>query len=282
MSFDTARRQSGVGVALLKRLIVYVDQIQKDEVAQLTDTTPAQLARALKFWHGLCNLKAAATTLHVLPIQVKALISRGVLRSVKLGTALRYVYLEDLDTLTAAVSNLPRVENSAGYLPIKQYCREKGIGLVRMIQLWQIGEAEDLVQSGEVQGLQSIYVPYEAGAVRTRQKLTDDLTPAETARYLRIGVRSIRALRNAGILRQIARRNPDTNHRHSVITQDSIRAFERQYLTLGQIAEGAKATPIHMARKMDRAEIPVIEETACFVRVYRRVSLPAELRGRQA
>lgn len=281
MSFDTARIQSGVGVALLKRLIAHVDQLQEGEAAQLTETTPDQLARALKFWSGLCNLTAAAAALKVRPVQVKALINRGLLRSIKFGTALRYVYLEDLDRLTAAVSELPKVDNSKGYLPISQYCRENGIGLVRIIQLWQNGELEKLVRSGGGEGMRSIHVPCKEGSVRTQQDLLGDLTPEETARYLQIGISSVRALRNAGFLKQIVRQNPDTNHHHAVITQDSIRAFETCYLTLGQIAEGAKIAPIHMARKLDRAEIPAVEETECFVRVYRRDLLPAELSGRQ-
>lgn len=281
MSFDTARKQTGLGVALLKRLIGHVEGFSEAETTALAETTPGQLDRALKFWSGLCNLTAAAAALQVRPVQVKTLIDCGLLRSIKFGTALRYVYLEDLDRLTAAVSELPKVDNSKGYLPISQYCRENGIGLVRIIQLWQNGELEELVRSGGGGGLRSIHVPCKAGSVRTQQDLLGDLTPAETARYLQIGISSVRALRNAGFLQQIVRQNPDTNHHHAVITQDSIRAFETRYLTLGQIAEGAKIAPIHMARKLDRAEIPAVEETACFVRVYRRDLLPAELSGRQ-
>ncbi len=82
MSFDTARTQTGFGGAFLKRLIGHVEGFSKAEITALTETTPDQLDRALKFWSGLCNLTAAAAALQVRPVQVKTLIDCGLLRSI--------------------------------------------------------------------------------------------------------------------------------------------------------------------------------------------------------
>ena len=63
MSFETARKQTGLGVALLKRLIGHVDDLSEAQATALMETTPDQLDRAMRFWGGLRNLKSTAATL---------------------------------------------------------------------------------------------------------------------------------------------------------------------------------------------------------------------------
>lgn len=63
----------------------------------------------------------------------------------------------------------------------------------------------------------------------------------------------------AGLLQQIRKRNADTNFLHSCIARTSIRAFERDYITLGQIAERNGIAPMHLARRLDHDGVPVLE-----------------------
>ena len=276
MSFDTARRQTGLGVALLKRLIGHVNGLSDKETEALTETTPEQLDRAIDFWGGLRNLKSTGATLNVLPTQVKGLIDKGVLRSIRFGTALRYVYAEDVDLILAEVAALPEVPSVGNYLPLRDHCRNHRIGLVRLITLWRAGKVEGLARVAEVTGLQAILVPQEVDVdARDVPLAPRDLTPLEAAAYLKIGVGAIRALRDAGYLGQAKCVNADTNHRHTLITRSSIRDFEARFLTLGQLAKASKVAPIHLARRLDREGVPTVSCGGRNVRAYERSQVAA-------
>ncbi|QRF67793.1 TniQ family protein [Ponticoccus alexandrii] len=276
MSFDTARRQTGLGVALLKRLIGHVDGLSDTETEALTETTPEQLDRAIEFWGGLRNLKSTAAALNVLPTQVKGLIDKGVLRSIRFGTALRYVYAEEVDLLLADVAALPEAHGVGTYLMLRDHCRNHRIGLVRLITLWRDGKIEGLARVADVTGLQAILVPQEVDVgARDVPLAPGDLTPLEAAAYLKIGVGAIRALRDAGYLGHANCVNADTNHRHTLITRSSIRDFEARFLTLGQLATASKVAPIHLARRLDREGVPTVSCGGRHVRAYERSQFAA-------
>ncbi len=271
ISFESAREQSGLGVEFLKRLIGHVDNLSEAQAAALTETTPDQLSRATDFWGGLRNLKSTAAALNVLPAQVKGLIEQGILRSIRFGTALRYAYAEDVDRLLADVAALPELTDVGAFLPLRDHCRNHRIGLVRIITLWQEGKIGGFSRSADVTGLQAIRVPQDVDVgARDNPIATRDLTPLEAAAYLKIGVGAIRALRDAGYLGHAKRLNPDTNHRHSLITKSSIREFEARFLTLGQLATSAQVAPIHLARQLDREGVPTVTCRGRHVRAYER------------
>ncbi|WP_417247473.1 TniQ family protein [Celeribacter sp.] len=271
ISFETAREQSGLSVGFLKRLIRHVDNLSEAQSSALTETTPDQLSRATGFWRGLQNLKSTAVALNVHPTQVKGLIEKGILRSIRFGTALRYVFTEDVDRLLAEAAALPELPDVGAFLPLRDHCQNQRIGLVRLITLWREGKVGGFVRGAGAIGLQAIYVPQDVDVgVRDTPTATRDLTPLEAAAYLKIGVGAIRALRDAGYLGHAKRLNADTNHRHSLITQSSIREFETRFLTLGQLATSARVAPIHLARRLDREGVPTVTCRGRHVRVYER------------
>ncbi|MBQ2262454.1 MAG: TniQ family protein [Loktanella sp.] len=271
MSFETAREQSGLSVGFLKRLIRHIDNLSEAQSTALTETTPDQLSRAIVFWGGLRNLKSTAIALNVHPTQVKGLIEKGILRSIRFGTALRYVFIEDVDRLLAKAAALPELPDVGVFLPLRDHCQNQRIGLVRIITLWQEGKVGGFVRGADAIGLQAIYVPQDVDVgVRDTPTAMRDLTPLEAASYLKIGVGAIRALRDAGYLGHAKRLNADTNHRHSLITQSSIREFEARFLTLGQLATSARVAPIHLARRLDREGVPTVTCRGRHVRAYER------------
>ncbi|MFP7675807.1 TniQ family protein [Marivita sp. S0852] len=271
ISFETAREQSGLGVGFLKRQIAHVDNLSEAQSAALTETTPDQLSRAINFWGGLRNLKSAAVALNVRPTQVKGLIEKGILRSTRFGTALRYVFAEDVGRLLSEAAALPELPDVGAFLPLRDHCRNHRIGLVRLITHWQEGKVGGFARSADVTGLQAISVPQDVDVgARDTPIATRDLTPLEAAAYLKIGVGAIRALRDAGYLGHAKRLNADTNHRHSLITGSSIRAFEARFVTLGQLATSAQVAPMHLARQLDREGAPTVTCGGRHVRAYER------------
>ncbi|WP_281823948.1 TniQ family protein [Jannaschia rubra] len=271
MSFETAREQSGLSVGFLKRLVRHVDNLSKAQSAALTETTPDQLSRAIDFWGGLRNLKYTAVALNVRPAQVKGLIEKGILRSTRFGTALRYVFAEDVGRLLADTAALPELPDVGAFLPLRDHCRNHRIGLVRLITHWQEGKVGGFARGTGAIGLQAIHVPQDVDVgARDTPIATRDLTPLEAAAYLKIGVGAIRALRDAGYLDHTKLLNVDTNHRHSLITKSSIREFEARFLTLGQLAASARVAPIHLARQLDSHGVPTVICGRRHVRAYER------------
>ena len=64
--------------------------------------------------------------------------------------------------------------------------------------------------------------------------------------------------------------NPETNRLRSFISRESIRKFERDYITLGRLADRQGVAAIHLAQKFDRAGVETINISTGFVRVYDR------------
>lgn len=100
---------------------------------------------------------------------------------------------------------------------------------------------------------------------------------AEAARYLRISLSAVRTLRDVGILRQVRKRNADTNFRKGYICSEILRSFERDHVTLGQLAELNAVAPMHLARRLDRDGIPALDTPRGMIRVYHQEMLPTDL-----
>lgn len=107
--------------------------------------------------------------------------------------------------------------------------------------------------------------------------LARDLTLRETANYLKISVISIRKIRDASLLSQIRKRNPETMHQRNYISKSSIGQFEERFIPLGQMARDTGREARHLARVLDRDEISPTDLIDGEVRVYERRNLPTAI-----
>jgi len=191
--------------------------------------------------------------LGILPHHIKSLQNRGVFRVIRITSTLRYLLREEVEVLLAKIDSLPVDLNGGQVVPISEFCRDKGIHLARLIDLWLSGEIETGFYRGDGVGFQAIKVDWNLLYDRPTVALDQNLKLPDAARYLKICIKSIRRLRDSGYLDEVQHRNPDTNHLKRYITQSSIRELEDRYLTLGQIAAEHRLAPMHLARKLDRA-----------------------------
>ena len=169
-----------------------------------------------------------------------------------------------------AIEELPPVSAEGGFLPVRAFCRRDGIALPKVIKAFCERTLSGDVRRGQGPGLHALHIEFDAMKSERDISLSQDITLPEAATYLRINIISIRKLRDAGYLKQIQKRNPDTNHVKSYLTLESIRAFERRWITLGQMAEVEGSEPYHLARKLDRDGAVPISCFTGFVRVYER------------
>lgn len=270
ITFDEARRRSGLGVGFLKRLLGHLDGVGSEDALLRNELTVQDLHRVRTFRANLCNLTEASDLLGVQLEQVKALIRLGILDQLKFGTALRYLPRQDVEKLLAGIDALPLHSPRCHTMPIKIFCYSRSIALARVIKAWQDGELHGLLSRGEGQGLQTLRVDPDAFCDRTEVSLVRDLSLADTARYLRISVVAVRKMRDAGILRRVIKQNSDTNFRKGFVTRASIEAFAAQYVTLGQMAVQIGVAPIHLARRLDYDGIDLLEVHGAMVRAYER------------
>lgn len=270
LTINDARKRSGFGAVFLKQLLGHLDGISEEAALKRTDVHVDEIKRAKSYWRTLINLKRAASDLGIHAQQVKALQNRCVLSTVKITSSKRYLKRVEIDDLLKRVSELPRSLSEKSVLPIKEFCRAKGVQLTRVIDLWIRGDLDGKVCRGEGIGLQAIEVDWDALCEKPGIQLDRDLKLPEAASYLQISVISIRHLRDHGYLLQIQHRNPDTNHLRSYISKRSIQAFERTYITLGQMASRQKVASIHLARQLDRDCVQPISCGNELVRVYDR------------
>lgn len=273
LTMQEARKRSGFGAVFLKHLLGHMQGVSEEEALRRTDVHVKEIERAKAFWDTLMNLNEAAALLNILPQQVKALQNRNVLSAVRITSSLRYLLRAEVLELLAKINALPVSLPEKSVLPLKEFCRTKGTHLARVIKLWEQGELEGKVCRGDGDGLQAIEVDLDAFCDKAMVQLDRDLTLPETASYLKISVISIRHLRDHGYLTQIQRRNPDTNHLKNYLSQSSIQEFERNYITLGQMASRQKVASIHLARQLDRDDIHPIICGKEQVRVYDRKSI---------
>ena len=267
-TLEEARKQSGLSVIFLKKLIGHMNGVSEKEALTLSVVHVKDIAKAKSYREKLTNLKDAAGQLGVTVHQVKALQDHNVLTTVKLTSALRYVLRDEVENLVSQIELLPEAPPGASVVPLKEYCRANGVHFARVIDQSLRNEMDGKLFRGEGEGLSAIEVGWKAQCGGVRVSLTKDLTVREAARYLQIKVTSIRNLRDNGYLTQVQRRNPDTNHLKQYISKASLRAFEKRYVTLGQMASHQKVEPYHLARALDREGIDPISCGKALVRAY--------------
>lgn len=277
ITFGEARTRAKLGTAFLKRLFAHVTGIPLDEAGSLSEITVADLDRVLDFWSGLCNLQVAAQELRIQPLQVKALIELGVLSALRFGSALRYLHRAEVADLLRAVETLPATDGRSGFMPMKTFSTSHKIGIARIIAAWRRSELQGQIARGEGKGLQALCLHPDASCRKALAPHHGDPNLAEAARYLRISLSAVRTLRDVGILRQVRKRNADTNFRQGYISSESLRSFERNHVTLGQLAERNAVAPMHLARRLDRDGIPALDTPRGMVRVYHQEMLPTDL-----
>lgn len=279
--FNEARKRTRLGVSFLKRLQAHLKGHSPDEAKNMTEITLHDLERIVDFWRGLCNLQDAAQRLGILAVQVKALIRMGVFEQIRFGTALRYVKRREIDELLSRLKKLPLKGRYDGSIPLRKFCALRRIALAKIVHSWVGGALDGSLcrgpAQGHGQGLQALCLAPDASCTKSAIRLDRDLSLAEAARYLRISVIAIRKLRDAGVLCQIMRHNADTNFRKAYISQQSLRAFEARFFTLGQLAIRREVAPIHLARRLDGLEVPMLETRMGAVRVYKIETLPGEI-----
>ncbi|WP_247742411.1 MULTISPECIES: hypothetical protein [unclassified Ruegeria] len=270
LTMEEARKRSGFGAVFLKKLLGHLDGINPNDAMKRTDVRVSELAKVQAFWANLVNLSQAASLLSIRSEQVKALMRLGVLTQVQVTSALRYARRQEIQFLLQRIGGLPDAPGAAGFLPLREFCRSKGISLARVVAAFWSGELEGQLRQGAGAGVHAIEVSERAFAVKDELRLDRDLTLTEAAKFFKISIISIRKLRDAGYLAVINKLNPDTNHIKTYISRDSVRAFQTRYATLGQIAVHRNIAPIHLARQLDRDEIAPISCDGCLVRVYDR------------
>ncbi|SDG16746.1 TniQ protein [Celeribacter baekdonensis] len=270
LTMEDARARSGFGAVFLKKLLGHMQGVSEVEALMRTDVHVDELRDAKVFWATLTNLKEAADALAISPSQVKVLMSLGVLPSIQITSSLRYTKRDAVRKLLKAIEELPPVSAEGGFLPVRAFCRRDGIALPKVIKAFCERTLSGDVRRGQGPGLHALHIEFDAMKSERDISLSQDITLPEAATYLRINIISIRKLRDAGYLKQIQKRNPDTNHVKSYLTLESIRAFERRWITLGQMAEVEGSEPYHLARKLDRDGAVPISCFTGFVRVYER------------
>lgn len=270
---EEARKRSGLGAVFLKRLLGHLNQVPDAASLKRTDVHVDELREAMVYWKKLINLKDAAAELSILPEQVKSLQNCGVLQTVKITSSLRYSLRGEVQQLLTNIHLLPEELSEKSVAPLKEYCRERGIPLTQVIKLWCLGELDGKICRGAGSGLHALEMDWEAQTVRCEMQLDRDLELPQAAKYLKIGIRSIRQLRDGGYLTEVRRRNPDTNHLKSYISYESIRQFEGSYVTLGQLAQARNQTAMHLALQFDRAGVLPVATPLGLVRAYPRDAL---------
>lgn len=270
LTMEDARQRTQFGAVFLKKLLGHMKGVSEIEALKRTEVHVDEITEVLEYWRGLRNLKETADRLCITPTQVKALMKLEVLPTIQITSSLRYTQSEAIDELLAAVDNVPKRKPEDGFLPLRAFCRRDGVSLPNAIKALTNGELDGAVLRTEGAGLHALHVAINALSSQRSAPLIGNLTLPETAAYMRINITAIRKLRDAGYLTEIKKRNPDTNHLKSYITQNSIKAFEQRWITLGQMAEAKGVEPYHLARRLDRDGVTTIPCSAGFVRVYER------------
>ncbi|MFD1882164.1 TniQ family protein [Paracoccus pacificus] len=277
ITFDEARARAKLGTAFLKRLFAHITGIPLNEAGSLTEITVDDLDYVLGFWAGLCNLQDAARMLGIQPSQVKSLIELGVFSALRFGSSLRYLHRAEVSDLLRAVEALSAADGGSGFVPLKTFSTSRKIGIARIVAAWHSGELQGQIARGEGKGLQALFLQPDAFCQKVPTPRHGDPNLAEAARYLRISLSAVRTLRDVGILQQVRKRNADTNFRQGYISSESLRSFERNHVTLGQLAERNAVAPMHLARRLDRDGIPALDTPRGMVRVYHQEMLPTDL-----
>lgn len=128
--------------------------------------------------------------------QVKGLRTRGVLETIRITSTLRHLSRVEVMALTKRVEQLPDVLLGKSVAPLNVFCREKGIPLVEVVDLWRRGQLEGQICRGDGVGLRAIEVDWDGICPRNTVELPRDITLPDAARYLKINVAGVRHLRD--------------------------------------------------------------------------------------
>lgn len=263
-----ARIRTGLGTTFIKTLLGYLNGQTEDEISKRNDVSLEELNSVIEFWQSLAKLQDAASSLGILPEQVKGLQEIGVLKTVKLTSTLRYVEKKQIEHLLKKIAMLPEAGDRSPSVPLKRFCRSNRIAMEKVLEFWLSDENGCGFYRGNGRGLHQIVMDPDIIITRENTLLDGDLTIPETARFLKINVHAIRKLRNADYLQEIRRRNPDTNHIKGFITKASIQDFQIKFVTLGQAAEEKMIAANHLAQRLDQRGFEAIDCKSGYVRVY--------------
>lgn len=273
LSMNEARKKVGVTAVFLRKLLGHMNGLDETEAILRTDVHVDELAKAKAYWETLLNLDSAASMLGLSCDQIKSLQNQGVLDTIKISSSLRYVSRGQVIRLLQMLQQLPETLPNRSVFPLRFFCHWKQVSIVRMVELWSQGKIDGMLCRGEGIGLHAIEVDWSLLSDKEALKLCKDPQLTEVAKYLKINVRGIRHLRDAGFLDAAICRNPDTRHLKQFISRDSIATFERRYVTLGQLANKQGMRPMHLALKLDRENVEPINCSAGHVRVYSKLEL---------
>ena len=268
LTIEEARKRTGLGAVTLKLMLGFLEGIPKEEVLKRTEISAEETQRVCEFRAKLTTFAEVTKQLGIFPEQLKALQNLGVLTTLKLLSSRRYLFREEVAQLLTDVATLPSSLPGKSTAPLREFCRVRGIPLARVISMWKQGQLDGSLCATTGNGLHAIEVDWDAVCDSKAVEQERDLTLPEAARHLQINVGSIRSLRDNGFLREVQHQNPDTNRAKTYISWSSIQRFQSRYVTLGQMALRQKTAAIHLARRLDRENIPPIDCGERLVRVY--------------
>lgn len=273
LTTSEARKRSHFGTVFLKKLVGYMNNEPETKAINRKVLHVDEIERAQEFWETLFNLSHAAKLLGTYPNQVRRLQDRGVFSVIRVTSSLRYVPKNEVSALLGEIRDLSTAPLAKSVVPMAEYCRSKGVPLARLVELWRLGKLNGQVFRGDGVGLHALEVDWNLECGTCDPTLDDNLHLTETARYLKIGINSVRKLRDSGMIEEVQHRNPDTNRLKSYISQASIKKFEQKYITLGQLAAQRKVEAMHLAQELDRADIRPISNGSGPLRVYDRLMI---------
>ncbi len=277
MTFADARQVSGIARARMATTLGHLRPGGQEAKAAVTDVSVDDIKAVDAFWNKHSNLKDAAERLGLHPAQVKAFIDAGLLEAIRLNSALRYVTNASIDAILAVFSSAPADHPNSELLPIAEFSQSRCISMARVVSAALEGKIKDVRRNPDLSGIRSLLIDNGQLPIRQRRRHTMDMSVAEAAEHLQIGAMGVRALRDAGYLVQVHRRNPDTNHQRAFITFESIRRFEAECETLGQMATRIGIRPMHLAKRLDNAGVDPVATAGRTVRAYLRAALPEYL-----
>lgn len=270
MTFGEARKVSGIARARMATTLGHFRETRPDRAMPVTDVSLTDIKTVGEFWGSLRNLKDAAEELGIHPAQIKGLIAVGVLDAVQFNSALRYVTCASIAAVLQKIASLPSGQASAELLPIADFSQSRCISMASMLKSVLADDISGVFRNVDADGVRSILIDNAELPLRQRRRHSKDMSILEAAEHLQISAAAIRALRDAGYLEQIRRKNPDTNHQRALITFKSVEKFESRFETIGQIATRIGVRPMHLAKRLDEDGIEPVTTMGRLVRAYER------------
>lgn len=268
LTIEAARRRTGFGAVFLKRLLGHIAGADEETALLRCHVTTAEISALQTFWSRLFNLKEAASALSIRTDQIKTLMRRGVLSEIHISSSLRYALKEEVINLQSRISELSEISGERGFLPIRLFCRNRGTPLAEVVRVFLSGQSPHQFRRGQGSGIPSLEISLEFSISASTSNHKSDMVLADVAKHLKIGIGSVRLLRDEGHLKAVVGLNNDTNHKKTFITWESIQFFEAKFTTLGQLASRQGKAAIHLARELDKNGFSPLTCANRIVRVY--------------